>query len=129
MPITWVANGNRADIVFSDPYTLGESEKVMRAIFADPDMSRPLRFLVDVRKSTPPDSEFVGNAVTFWQVHISHMWGARIAVVAATDSQKRMGRLSEDTAESRELPFTIRVFAESEFDAAKQWLEQANDGS
>jgi hypothetical protein len=122
VPITWQLNGNRIDIVFSDPYTLAESEKVMREVFADPRAKRPLRFLVDVRHSAAPDSEFVGNAITFWQAHISHMWNARIAVVAATDAQTRMGRLSEDTAESRELPFAIRVFSESESGVATSWL-------
>jgi stage II sporulation SpoAA-like protein len=121
--ITWQLNGNRIDIVFSDPYTLAESEKVMREIFADARAKRPLRFLVDVRQSTPPDSEFVGNAITFWQAHISHMWNARIALVAATDAQARMGRLSGDTAESRALPFTVRVFPESDWGAATSWLD------
>src|SRR4029450_2942738 len=50
MPITWRLNGNRIDIAFSDPYTLAESERVMREVFADPRAKRPLRFLVDVRQ-------------------------------------------------------------------------------
>jgi hypothetical protein len=123
MPITWRLNGNRIDIAFSDPYTLAESEKVMREVFSDPRTKRPLRFLVDVRYSAAPDTEFVGNAITFWQANISHMWNARIAVLAATDNQVRMGRLSENTAESRQLPFTVRVFPESELSAATSWLD------
>jgi hypothetical protein len=122
MPITWLPSGTRVEIVFSDPYTMAESEKVMREVFADPRVRRPLRFLVDVRKTTPPDSEFVGSAVTFWQSQISHMWGARIAVVAATDGQTRMAHLSENAAASRELPFTIQVFADR--DEAKRWLDE-----
>ena len=124
MPITWRATGKWVEIVFSDPYTMAESEKIMRDVFADGRIARPLRFLVDVRHSGPPDSEFVGNAITFWQAQISHMWGARVAVVAATDAQARMGRLSEDTAASRDLPFTVRVFPEAELDDATRWLEQ-----
>ena len=122
MPIIWRLNGTRVDITFSDPYTLAESEKVMREVFADPRARRPLRFLVDVRHSAAPDAEFVGNAITFWQAQISHMWDARIAVITATDNQVRMGRLSEDTAESRGLPFTVRVFDESGVADAASWL-------
>ena len=122
MPITWRATGKWVEIVFSDPYTQPESERIMRDVFADPRVTRPLRFLVDVRDSAPPDSEFVGNAITFWQAHIDQMWGAKVAVVTATEGQVRMGRLSESTAESRELPFAIRSFSESEMAEAVRWL-------
>ena len=124
MPIVWRMHGTRIDIVFTDPYTLAESEKVMKEIFAERSLRRPLRFLVDVRNSTAPDVEFVGNAVTFWQMHLSLMWGAKIAVVVETDAQLRMGRLSEDSVESRELPFTIRAFPASDVEAATAWLAE-----
>ena len=122
MPITWQRTGSRIDIRFSDPYSLPESEKVMKEIYARPDIPRPLRFLVDVRHAAPPDTEFVGNAITFWQLHVTQMWGAKVAVIAATDGQVRMGHVSELTAESRDLPFTLRVFRDSEGEAAEQWL-------
>jgi hypothetical protein len=123
MPITWRMSRNWVDVKFSDPYTLPESESVMKEIFAQPAVPRPLRFLVDVRSSTPPDMEFVSSAITFWQLHIDKMWGAKIAIVTGTEKQARMAHVSEMTAESRELPFTLRVFDQSEWADAEQWLE------
>ena len=125
MPITWSvsADRRRVDVAFSDPYSIAESEKVMKEVFASPDATRPLRFLIDVRGSTPPNAEFVLSATTFWQLYISEMWGAKIAIVAASDRQVGMAHMSERTTEWRELPFTVRVFHESEIDAAEQWLE------
>jgi hypothetical protein len=124
MPITWRVSGSggRIDVVFTDPYTGPESEKVMREIFAAPGVTRPLGLLVDVRHSAAPDTEFVVNATTFFQLHVHEMWGAKVAVVAATEGQVGMGHMSERTAESRDLPFTVRVFRESEWHEAEQWL-------
>jgi hypothetical protein len=123
MPISWRANGKqRVDLVFSDPYSAPESESVMKQVFADASLGRPLRFLVDVRHSAPPDTEFVCNAILFWQMHVRNMWDAKVAVVAATDRQVEMGEISERTAASRELPFTVRVFHESQWDEAELWL-------
>lgn len=125
MPITWQVNDRTGwiDITFSDPYTLDEAERVMKAVFARLGLSRPLRFLVDVRGSTPPTSEFVVNATTFWQMHAGDMWGAKVAIVTANERQKVKAQLSGDSAASRELPFTVRVFEDSEFEAATEWLQ------
>jgi hypothetical protein len=95
----------------------------MKEIYAAPDVARPLRFLIDVRDGTPPDAEFVLNATTFWQLYISEMWGAKIAIVAGSERQIGMAQMSERSAESRELPFTVHVFRGSEIVAAEQWLE------
>ena len=123
MPITWqLGDGGRIDILFSGPYTIQESEKVMERIFAQPGLSRPLRFLIDVRQSAPPDTEFVVNAITFWQLHISDMWGAKVAVVAATEGQVGMAHMSEQSVEGRDLPFTLRAFREAEWKDAERWL-------
>jgi hypothetical protein len=123
MPIAWRATPTgRVEMVFSDPYTIRESEDAMKQVYADPRIVRPLRFLVDVRQSTPPDTEFVANAITFWQLHVSEMWGAKIAVMTATERQDGMAHLTEHTTEARELPFTLRVFHADEWDAARQWL-------
>lgn len=123
MPIIWqVTEGDRVDIVFSNPYTTAESEKVMNEIYARPGLSRPLRFLVDVRQSAAPDVDFVANAITFWQLHINDMWNAKVAVVTANPIQAGMGRISERAAQSRELPFAVRVFGDEEWDEAKRWL-------
>lgn len=123
MPITWqVSDTGRIDLVFSDPYSIAESETAMKRIFADPSVGRPLRFLVDVRQSQPPDTEFVANAISFWQMHISNMWDAKVAVVAASERQVGMAHMSERAAESRELPFTVRVFREAEWKEAERWL-------
>ena len=124
MPITWRANNGRIDVIFTGVYTTAESERVMREIYAQPNLGRPLRFLVDVRHTSPPDTEFVVNAVTFWQLHVQDMWGAKVAVVAATDGQLGMADVSERAAESRELPFTVRAFREADWDDAERWLEQ-----
>jgi hypothetical protein len=124
MPIRWrVGAGGIVDVLFSDPYTLAESEQAMKEIYARPGLARPLRFLVDVRKSAPPDTEFVANAITFWQLHVSDMWGAKVAVVADSERQVGMAHMSERTAASRELPFTVRVFHGSEWEEAERWLE------
>ena len=124
MPITWRVNDTgRVDVLFSDPYSIAESEKVMTQIFADTRPARPLRFLVDLRNSAAPDVEFVASAITFWQLHVSSMWGAKVAVVALNERQLDMGHMSERTAESRELPFTVRVFPESSSNDAERWLE------
>jgi hypothetical protein len=126
MPITWQVNTQTGwiDIAFSDPYTADEAERVMKEIFAQLGLSHPLRFLVDVRGSTPPSAEFVVNATTFWQMHASDMWGAKVAIVTATEPQRAKAELTEHSAASRELPFTVRVFPESEFDDAQRWLGQ-----
>ena len=126
MPITWRVNDHTGwiDITFTDPYTLDEAERVMKDVFALLGLSRPLRFLIDVRASTPPSAEFVVNATTFWQLHAADMWGAKIAIVTATAPQKTKAELSEHSAAARELPFTVRVFTESETETAKQWLRQ-----
>jgi SpoIIAA-like len=125
MPITWrVGGGSIVEIVFSDPYTIADSEHAMKEIFARQSLPRPLRFLVDVRQSTPPDTEFVASAITFWQLHVGEMWDAKIAVVAANERQLGMAQMSERTVASRELPFTVRVFEQLELEKAEQWLER-----
>src|SRR5262245_49496589 len=124
MPITWrVGGGGIVEVSFSDPYTIRESEQTMKEVFARRSIGRPLRFLVDVRQSTPPDMEFVSNAITFWQLHVSEMWGAKIAVVARSERQVDMGQMSERTVASRELPFKVRVFEEADIAEAEHWLE------
>lgn len=124
MPITWrMTGGGIIEIVFTDPYTTAESEHAMKEVFARPTIGRPLRFLVDVRQSQPPDMEFVTSAITFWQLHVKDMWGAKVAVVANNPRQADMGHMSERTAAARELPFTVRVFHEAEWHDAEQWLE------
>jgi hypothetical protein len=123
MPIAWSVNDDgRIDVVFSDPYTVAESEKTMKEVIARADLRRPLRFLIDVRGSTPPDTDFVVNATNFWQLHVREMWDARVAVVIATPKQEGMAQMSERSAASRELPFTIRVFHESAWEEALRWL-------
>jgi hypothetical protein len=130
MAITWqVHDSGRLDVVFAGPYTAEESERVMTDIYAQPGLSRPLRFLVDVRQTTPPDTEFVVRAITFWQLHITDMWGARIAVVTATEGQMNMAGISSDTVEWRNLPFTVRPFRESEWEDAELWLASPPDAS
>lgn len=126
MPITWHVNDRTGwiDIAFSDPYTADEAERVMTEVYARLGLSRPLRFLIDVRKSTPPSAEFVVNATTFWQMHAGDMWGAKVAIVTATAPQKTKAQMTENSAAQRELPFTVRVFAEAELDAAHHWLRQ-----
>lgn len=127
MPITARVDHNRwIDIVFTDPYTREESEQVMEGIFSRLGLRRPLRFRVDVRQSTPPDAEFVISAITFWQLHISDMWGARIAILTGNDAQTAMAELSEQSARGRELPFELRVFPPSEEAAASAWLLAGN---
>jgi hypothetical protein len=123
MPITARVGSNRwIEILFTDPYTREESEQVMKGIFARLGLPRPLRFLVDVRQSTPPDAEFVIGAITFWQLHISDMWGARIAIITSTDEQTAMAELSEHSARGRELPFELRAFPPSDLSGATAWL-------
>ena len=123
MPITWRPGDNgRIDVAFTAPYTTAESERVMKEIYERDDIARPLRFLVDVRQTSPPDAEFVVNAITFWQLHVSEMWGAKIAVVTATAGQLGMAHVSEQSAEGRDLPFKVRAFRESEWTDAERWL-------
>ena len=125
MPITWGINGRVIEVTFSDPYTREESESMMKDIFGEPGLTYPLRFLVDVRHSTPPDIEFVGNAIMFWQLHVDKMWGAKVAIVTGTEGQASMAQVSALTARSRELPFTLREFDQSELVQAQQWLRIA----
>jgi hypothetical protein len=40
----------------------------------------------------------VASAITFWQLHVSSMWGAKVAVVAVNERQLDMGHMSERTA-------------------------------
>jgi hypothetical protein len=127
MPITWQMNDRgRIDIRFDGSYTTQESEQVMKEIYAHPGVRRPLRFLVDVRHTTPPDTEFVVNAVNFWQLHVHDMWGAKVAVVTATDGQMGMADVSEQSIEWRDLPFTLRGFREGEWRDAERWLGAAD---
>ena len=128
MPITWRMSPDGIDITFSDPYTLADAERVMKEVFARPDVPRPLRLLVDVRHTTPPTTEFVSSAVTFWQLHIDKMWGAKIAIVTGTSGQTRMAHVSERAAERRELPFTLRTFNGSEWTQAREWLVAYDGG-
>jgi hypothetical protein len=124
MPIDWTFNGLRYLVTFSDPYSTPEAEAVMKAIFSQPELARSLRLLVDVRNSTPPTTEFVGNSITFWQMHVDKMWGARIAIVTGTPDQARMANVSDLTTRARELPFTIRMFDEADLVAAEVWLAE-----
>ena len=123
MPITWQVTPTRVDITFTDPYALPDAEAVMKQIFAHPGLRRPFRFLVDVRESATPNTDFVGNAITFWQLHVDKMWSARVAIVTGTAEQSRMAHMSELTARSRELPFRLRVFDQGELALARAWLE------
>lgn len=127
MPITWRQNGRWMDVTFSDPYTLHEAEAVMTEIYKQPGLIRPPRFLIDVRRAAVPNTEFVTNAVMFWQLNIHHMWGAKVAIVTGTERQARLAHISESTAESRELPFTVEVFDEADIGKALQWLARDDD--
>lgn len=127
MPITWRMNASWIDVTFTDPYTLPESEAVMKEIYRQAGLTRPLRFLVDVRHAAAPSTEFVGNAIMFWQLHVDQMWGAKVAIVTGTERQARMAHVSESTAQSRELPFTLRVFDELDTGQALQWLARNED--
>jgi hypothetical protein len=130
MPITWrVGDGGRIHILFTGPYTSAEAEHVMNEIYASPGIAQPLRFLVDVRQTTPPDAEFVVNAITFWQLHVHDMWGAKIAVVTATEGQMSMANVSEQSVEWRDLPFTVRAFREADWSEAERWLAEAEGDS
>ena len=122
MPVIWRKSGYRIDITFSDPYSLEDAERVMKEIWAHPGAPSPLLLLVDVRQSTPPTTEFVGNAIMFWQLHVDKMWGAKIAVVTGTSGQTRMAEVSGRTAESRDLPFTMRTFDGTGIAEALTWL-------
>ena len=122
MPVVWRISGYRVDITFSDPYALEDAERVMREIYAHPDAPSPLLMLVDVRQSTPPTTEFVANAVMFWQLHVDKMWGAKIAIVTGTSGQARMADVSGRTAEARELPFTMKTFDSADMADALAWL-------
>jgi hypothetical protein len=57
-------------------------------------------------------------------MHAGDMWGAKVAIVTATAPQKTKAQMTENSAAQRELPFTVRVFAEAELDAAHHWLRQ-----
>ena len=127
MPFAWQMTPTRVDITFTDPYTLSEAEAVMKQIFSHPGLRRPFRFLVDVRESATPNTDFVGNAITFWQLHVDKMWGARVAIVTGTEEQSRMANISELTARSRELPFRMQTFDQSELSQAREWLELDED--
>jgi hypothetical protein len=120
-------NASWFEVTFTDPYTLTEAETVMKEIYRQPGLPHPLRFLVDVRHAAAPSTEFVGNAVMFWQLHVDKMWGAKVAIVTGTEPQARMAHVSESTAQSRELPFTLRVFDEPDAGQALQWLARDED--
>jgi hypothetical protein len=122
MPITWRQNGPWIDVTFSDPYTLHQAEAVMKDIYRQRSLARPYRFLVDVRRAAVPNTEFVTNAIMFWQLHVDKMWGAKVAIVTGTERQARMAHVSESTVESRTLPFTLEVFQEGQMGQALQWL-------
>ena len=122
MPITWRVNGRWVDVEFSDPYTLHEAEAVMKEIYRQPGLVRPLRFLIDVRHAAVPNTEFVTNAIMFWQLNVDQMWGAKVAILTGSDRQARMAHISESTAESRALPFTLEVFDAPARGQALQWL-------
>ena len=64
----------------------------------------------------------LASAITFWPLHISDMWGARVAILTGNDAQTAMAELSEHSARGRELPFELRVFPPSEEAAATTWL-------
>jgi hypothetical protein len=122
MPIDWRESPDKRGIVieFTDPYSTRDYDRMMKEIFARTNVS-PLRLLADVRRSTPPRSDFVQHASTFWRQNLDAMEGARIAVVVGTDAQFGMARMAEMYAE--QLPFRIRVFRG--WDDAEDWLAMA----
>jgi hypothetical protein len=123
MPISWsVERNGQVNVSFIADYSIEEAERVMKEVYADARPARPLRFLVDVRHSAPPDIEFIVSAVTFWQLHAKDMWDARVAVVTATARQEDMARMSAQSAAWRNLPFSVRSFHEPEWDEARRWL-------
>lgn len=129
MPISWSVDGNgQVNISFIGDYSIEEAERVMKEVYADSRPARPLRFLVDVRHSAPPDIEFIVSTVTFWQLHVKDMWGAKVAVVTATARQDDMARLSEQSAAWRSLPFSMCSFHEPEWDEARRWLDDPERG-
>jgi hypothetical protein len=113
-----MAHGKYDLIEFSDPYTVRESEQTMQAVLDNRRTQAPLRLLVDVRHSQPPETAFVQNAATFWRQHLSQMDGARIAVLVATDAQFGMARMSEIYTE--QMPFRLRAFRD--LAQAEEWL-------
>ena len=122
MPVYWRESlkGRWAVVVYSDPYTMEQFERVMSEIFAHP-ISRPeLRLLVDRRYCSAPMSDFIQRMVACADKHRVQLAGSRAAAVVSTDAMYGMGRMLESLVEAKSLPGEVRTFRD--WDEAEQWL-------
>ena len=124
MPVYWREGlkGRWAVLVYTDPYTMEQFERVMADIFADP-ISRPqLRLLIDRRSCSTPMPDFARRLVDFAERHRDRFAGAKVAAVVADDAMFGMGRMVENMLEAKGLPPEMRTFRD--WSVAEQWLEE-----
>ena len=124
MPVSWheASNGPWVVIVYTDPYTIDDFERVMLEILAHPIAHPELRLLIDRRHCSTPLPDFVRRLVQCAERHRTQLAGSRTAAVVKDDAMYGMGRMIENLVEAKKLPQEVRTFRD--WDAAERWLQE-----
>jgi hypothetical protein len=125
MAIRWREDLKRrwAVVVYADPFTADEFQRVMTEILAHPISAPPLRLLVDRRYCSAPMPEFINRVVAFADGHRDRLNGARVALVVANDAAHGNARSVELTGEAKQFPVSVQPFRE--WTDAERWLERS----
>jgi hypothetical protein len=110
-------------LVYADPYSMDDVERVMQTVLSHPRARSPLRLLIDRRYSTAPDSHFIGRLLACGERHREQFHGARVAVVVTSDVALGVARMVENLVELTDLPPIVRSF--QVWDDAERWLASA----
>jgi hypothetical protein len=124
MPVYWRQGlkGRYAVLVYTDPYTLEQSERAMSEIFAHPISLPDVRLLIDRRHCSAPLPDFVRGLVAFIDRYRDRLAGGRAAAVVSSASMNTAADLMERFVREHRFPHTMRTF--HDWAEAEAWLQQ-----
>jgi hypothetical protein len=122
VPVAWHRDPQQRWIVlvYSDPYTITDLERVTAAMVADPVFRATKRMVVDATNCVPPTPDFVRQMMKLAEKYRADLSGSRVAVVVKDDATFGMARMAELLIEARQLPMRLTGFRQMESAAA--WL-------
>jgi hypothetical protein len=112
LPVTWHRDSRQRWIVlvYSDPYTIIDLERVTAALVLDSVFKATKRILVDATNCVPPTPEFVREMARLAERYGVEMSGTNVAVAAKDDATFGMARMAELLFETRRLPMRLSAF-------------------
>ena len=122
MPVVWQRDPQQRWIVlvYSDPYTFTDLERVTGPMVSDHVFRSTKRMLVDATNCAPPTPEFVREMTKLADKFRLQLSGSSVAIVVKDDATFGMARMAELLIEARQLPMRLTGFRQME--TATAWL-------